>query len=122
MSNRVEELESKVAELQAAVNGLTEELVETKERVRLLEEAVEVFARVVRQGRIEAGPLDLVAVSDGRDVSVLAAEGELAGVGAAVRRRLLRPPAEQLSKRTQHSWPKTSQVAIKGFPHGYQIE
>ncbi|MGQ4554649.1 DUF7518 family protein [Halobellus sp. GM3] len=42
MSNRVEELESKVAELQAAVNGLTEELVETKERVRLLEEAVEV--------------------------------------------------------------------------------
>jgi hypothetical protein len=42
MSNRVEELESKVAELQAAVNGLTEELVETKERVRLLEEEVEV--------------------------------------------------------------------------------
>src|SRR6056297_2811141 len=42
MSNRVEELESKVAELQAAVNGLTEELVETKERVRLLEESVEV--------------------------------------------------------------------------------
>jgi hypothetical protein len=42
MSNRVEELESKVAELQAAVNGLTEELVETKERVRLLEESIEV--------------------------------------------------------------------------------
>jgi hypothetical protein len=42
MSNRVEELESKVAELQAAVNGLTEELVETKERVRLLEEEIEV--------------------------------------------------------------------------------
>lgn len=42
MSNRVEELEAKVAELQAAVNGLTEELVETKERVRLLEEEVEV--------------------------------------------------------------------------------
>lgn len=42
MSNRVEELESKVAELQAAVNGLTEELVETKERVRLLEDQVEV--------------------------------------------------------------------------------
>jgi hypothetical protein len=42
MSNRVEELESKVAELQAAVNGLTEELVETKERVRQLEAEVEV--------------------------------------------------------------------------------
>ncbi|WEL24967.1 DUF7518 family protein [Haloferax volcanii] len=42
MSNRVEELESKVAELQAAVNGLTEELVETKERLRQLEDANDV--------------------------------------------------------------------------------
>ena len=41
MSNRVEELESKVAELQAAVNGLTEELVETKERLRQLEDGAE---------------------------------------------------------------------------------
>ncbi|MFC6988028.1 chromosome segregation protein SMC [Haloplanus sp. GCM10025708] len=37
MSNRVEELESQVAELQAAVDGLTEELVETRERLRRLE-------------------------------------------------------------------------------------
>ncbi|MFC4356716.1 hypothetical protein ACFO0N_02000 [Halobium salinum] len=42
MSNRVEELEAKVSELQAAVDGLTEELVETKERVRQLESQVEV--------------------------------------------------------------------------------
>jgi len=42
MTNRVDELESQVAELQATVNGLTEELVETKERVRLLEESVDV--------------------------------------------------------------------------------
>jgi len=34
----VEELESQVAELQAAVDGLTEELVETRERLRQLEE------------------------------------------------------------------------------------
>ncbi|WP_430504546.1 DUF7518 family protein [Haloparvum sp. PAK95] len=39
MSNRVEELERQVAELQAAVNGLTEELVEMKERVRQVEDA-----------------------------------------------------------------------------------
>jgi uncharacterized coiled-coil protein SlyX len=39
MSNRVEELESQVAELQAAVDGLTEELVETRERLRQLEES-----------------------------------------------------------------------------------
>ena len=38
MSNRVEDLEHQVAELQAAVNGLTEELVEMKERVRQLED------------------------------------------------------------------------------------
>jgi len=37
MSNRVDELEGQVAELRAAVNGLTEELVETKDRVRKLE-------------------------------------------------------------------------------------
>ncbi|MFB6080185.1 MAG: hypothetical protein ABEJ81_04220 [Haloferacaceae archaeon] len=37
MSNRVDELESRVAELQAAVDGLTEELVETRERLRALE-------------------------------------------------------------------------------------
>jgi hypothetical protein len=40
MSNRVEELESKVSELQAAVNGLTEELVETRARLQTLEETV----------------------------------------------------------------------------------
>jgi TolA-binding protein len=42
MSNRVEDLERQVAELQAAVNGLTEELVEMKERVRQVEDANEV--------------------------------------------------------------------------------
>jgi len=35
--NRVEQLESTVAELESTVEGLTEELVETKERVRVLE-------------------------------------------------------------------------------------
>ena len=42
MTNRVDELESQVNELQATVNGLTEELVEAKERIRLLEESVDV--------------------------------------------------------------------------------
>ncbi|MDZ5812458.1 bZIP transcription factor [Halorubrum sp. AD140] len=45
MSNRVEDLERQVAELQAAVNGLTEELVEMKERVRQVEDAQEVSVR-----------------------------------------------------------------------------
>ena len=38
MSNRTDDLESQVADLQATVDGLTEELVETKERVRQLEQ------------------------------------------------------------------------------------
>ena len=38
--NRVEELESEVAELKATVKGLTEELVEANDRIRQLEAAV----------------------------------------------------------------------------------
>ncbi|WP_313690994.1 DUF7518 family protein [Halorarum halobium] len=44
MGNRVEDLETQVAELQAAVDGLTEELVETKERISQLESAADVPA------------------------------------------------------------------------------
>ena len=43
MTNRVDELESQVAKLQATVDGLTEELVETKERVRLLVTSLKVL-------------------------------------------------------------------------------
>ena len=35
--NRVEQLEATVAQLQSTVEGLTEELVESKERIRVLE-------------------------------------------------------------------------------------
>jgi len=55
MSNRVEDLETQVAELQAAVNGLTEELVEMKERVRQLEAEQ---ADVTRDAQPAAGPED----------------------------------------------------------------
>jgi hypothetical protein len=39
--NRVEELEVKVRQLQATVDGLTDELMETKERLHVLEEEVD---------------------------------------------------------------------------------
>ncbi|WP_435195848.1 DUF7518 family protein [Natronomonas sp. EA1] len=39
--NRVEELEAKVRELEASISGLTDELVETKERLRLIEDHVD---------------------------------------------------------------------------------
>ena len=35
--NRVEQLESTVAELESTIEGLTDELVEAKERIRILE-------------------------------------------------------------------------------------
>ncbi|WP_435094251.1 DUF7518 family protein [Halorubrum sp. N11] len=53
MSNRVEDLERQVAELQAAVNGLTEELVEMKERVRQVEDAQEVSVAADATGSAE---------------------------------------------------------------------
>ncbi|WP_280586441.1 bZIP transcription factor [Halorubrum sp. Boch-26] len=54
MSNRVEDLERQVAELQAAVNGLTEELVEMKERVRQVEDAQEVSVAADAAGEGQA--------------------------------------------------------------------
>lgn len=39
--NRVEELESRVRELEATISGLTDELVETRERLHALEEEVD---------------------------------------------------------------------------------
>lgn len=41
MSNRVAELESAVAQLQATVDGLREELVDANERIRSLEQALD---------------------------------------------------------------------------------
>ncbi|WP_224447592.1 DUF7518 family protein [Haloprofundus salilacus] len=54
MSNRVEELESQVSELRAAVDGLTEELVETKERLRQLEAATDAEPSVQSYAQSEA--------------------------------------------------------------------
>ena len=70
MSNRVDDLETKVSELQAAVNGLTEELVETKERVRQLENAVDVDDPLSRAKQ----PRERTAETDDADSDADAAE------------------------------------------------
>lgn len=49
--NRVEELEATVRELQASINGLTDELVETKERLRYLEDQVGTDVDGIIEGR-----------------------------------------------------------------------
>jgi hypothetical protein len=48
--NRVEELESRVKELEASVEGLTDELVECKVRLRELENAVDEDLGFVPEG------------------------------------------------------------------------
>ncbi|WP_435072824.1 DUF7518 family protein [Halorubrum sp. HHNYT27] len=66
MSNRVEDLERQVAELQAAVNGLTEELVEMKERVRQVEDAQEVSVTAAAdEGAAEQEPSEPADASGG---------------------------------------------------------
>lgn len=43
MTNRVEDLEEEISELQAQVNGLLSELTDTKERVRELEQQLDEY-------------------------------------------------------------------------------
>lgn len=47
--NRVEELEAKVRELEATIDGLTDELVETKERLQAIEDETGVQADVIER-------------------------------------------------------------------------
>jgi len=49
--NRVDELESKVRELEATVSGLTDELLETKERLRAVEDHAGVDLDAAVEGR-----------------------------------------------------------------------
>jgi len=48
--NRVEELESRVKELEASVNGLTDELLECKERLEVLEDEVDPDMDIIEGG------------------------------------------------------------------------
>jgi chromosome segregation ATPase len=48
--NRVEELESKVNELQATIDGLTDELLECKERIETLEREVDPDMDIIEGG------------------------------------------------------------------------
>jgi uncharacterized coiled-coil protein SlyX len=82
MSNRVDELESQVAELQAAVDGLTEELVETRERLRQLEESDGVDnsrtpeRRESTHAHVEHAPEDADADADADSETDIGAETE----------------------------------------------
>ncbi len=64
MTNRVDELESEIAELRAAVNGLTEELVETKARVRELEDNAEADRKAAAAAEAAAAGGETTTKSD----------------------------------------------------------
>lgn len=54
--NRVEELESQVTELQATIDGLTDELLECKERIAVLEEEVDPDMDIIEGGITRTAP------------------------------------------------------------------
>ena len=67
--NRVEELEAKVRELEATVDGLTDELVETKERLRILEEEVDVDDEILEGRPTTSGSTATNEGADGESAS-----------------------------------------------------
>jgi TolA-binding protein len=73
--NRVEELEARVRELQATVDGLTDELLETKERLRAVEEEVDPDLDMdIIEGQPPRAPD--TQTNDGDDQSAPADDGE----------------------------------------------
>jgi uncharacterized coiled-coil protein SlyX len=100
MPNRVEELESAVSNLQAAVDGLTEELVETRARLSDVEEEL-AAAKAAREAATEQEPVaapgtEPVTPAKG-DVGVEAeatVEGAAPGPGGADEA----PPAEDAER------------------------
>jgi len=80
--NRVDRLETEVQELEATVEGLTEELVEANERIRQLEEALsaDVEADSASSSTPEPTGTDAVTLADAETVESATAGGSPEGV------------------------------------------
>ena len=77
--NRVDELEAKVQELEATVDGLTDELVETKERLHALEDDADESYDILETGstgEATGDAADAAEAADVDDVNPDEAEGE----------------------------------------------
>ena len=74
--NRVEELEATVAELQSTVRGLTEELVESKERIRVLEAELDTDTPTRVPDRRDDGTDDIDGTDEAEPGDVAAATAE----------------------------------------------
>ncbi|QLD86443.1 hypothetical protein HWV23_12135 [Natronomonas halophila] len=75
--NRVEELEAKVRELEATIDGLTDELVETKERLQVLEEGSDVDTDVLTRGTSSAQSTTTEQATEATDEEVEASADEV---------------------------------------------
>ncbi|PSQ18339.1 hypothetical protein BRD02_00750 [Halobacteriales archaeon QS_8_69_73] len=62
--NRVDELEAKVQELEATVDGLTDELVETKERLHALEDDADESYDILETGSTDEATGDATDAAD----------------------------------------------------------
>jgi len=76
--NRVEELEAKVRELEATIDGLTDELVETKERLQAIEAETGVEADVLagRRGRRSESLTETSEAAEPSEQEPTAGDGE----------------------------------------------
>jgi uncharacterized coiled-coil protein SlyX len=75
--NRVEELEAKVRELEATIDGLTDELVETKERLQVLEEGSDVDTDVLARGTSSTQSATTEQATEATDEEVEASADEV---------------------------------------------
>ena len=73
--NRVEDLEAKVRELEATINGLTDELVETKERLGAIEDEAGIGPGVL-EGRLTRTRSEDATSADGDDDDDSSADGD----------------------------------------------
>ena len=76
-NNRVEQLESTVSELESTVTGLTEELIEAKERIRVLEAELDADTPTrVPERRAEPADGDETPEAEPDDVAEAAADAD----------------------------------------------
>ena len=81
--NRVEKLENTVAQLEATVSGLTDELVETKERLRLIEDHFGPELDDIIEGQTSRSPERVAETTAASEQPEAPQEAVDAAVGAA---------------------------------------
>ena len=78
--NRVDELEAKVRELEATVDGLTDEIIETKERLEALEgespDAPDILEGRTTRSEAQQATTEQAATDAGSDAEPQAGDGE----------------------------------------------